>query len=124
MSEGKGMKKDILGRQIKELSNDAWWGIPRQQIPWYPEVDYESCIGCGLCIVTCGRSVYDWDLEKNKPIVARPYNCLVGCSTCSNLCPKDAISFPSLGKLRKWRDKAEAIRKASEKIKEAKNSVK
>ncbi|MBO3757869.1 MAG: ferredoxin family protein, partial [Candidatus Brockarchaeota archaeon] len=120
----KEVKRDILGRPIRDLSNDAWWGIPRQQIQWYPEVDNESCIGCGLCIITCGRNVFDWNLKENKPIVARPYNCLVGCSTCSNLCPRDAISFPPLGKLRKLRDKAGVVRKASERIREVKDSIK
>jgi len=123
MSENTGVKKDPLGRQIRDLSNDAWWGTPRQKIPWYPEVDNERCIGCGICMISCGRTVFDWDFEKNKPIVARPYNCMVGCNTCGNLCPRDAISFPSLGKLRKWRDEAEVIQKASKKLKEARNST-
>ena len=56
-----------------------WFGIPRKEIDWYPRIDYDRCIGCGLCFLTCGgRVVYDWDFEKMKPIVARPYNCMVG----------------------------------------------
>ena len=34
----------------------AWHGIPRKEIPWYPTVDQETCIGCQLCYVTCGRA--------------------------------------------------------------------
>jgi len=113
-------KKDILGRPIKDLSKDQWWGLPRESIPWYPEVDNERCIGCGICFVVCGRSVYDFDLENKKPVVSRPYNCLVGCNTCANLCPRDAISFPSIGKLRKWRDEARMIEKVAKML----NSVK
>ncbi len=110
-------KKDLLGRSIRDLSNTEWWGIPRREIKWYPHIDYDRCIGCGLCYITCsGRVVYDWDFDNMKPIVARPYNCLVGCTTCANLCPRDAIHFPPLGYLRKVRDHAKAIIKARNKI--------
>ncbi len=71
-----------------------WHGIPREKIPWYPTIDEQKCIGCKLCFVTCGRNVFDFDLERNKPIVANPYNCMVGCSTCATICPSSAISFP------------------------------
>jgi len=47
-----------------------------------------------------------------RPIVARLYNCMVGCDTCAKLCPRDAILFPPLGYLRKIRDKAQAIIKS------------
>ncbi len=116
--------KDILGRTIRDYSNTTWWGIPRREIPWFPQIDYERCVGCGMCFLTCsGRVVYDWDFEKNRPVVARPYNCMVGCITCSNLCPRDAISFPSLSQLRKWRDKAQAVAKAAKFIRELRKEL-
>ena len=69
--------------------------------------------------MTCkGRVVYDWDFEKMRPIVARPYNCMVGCSTCANLCPADAISFPSKNELEKYRNKAKVVAKARKKLEE------
>ncbi len=73
---------------------DYWFGVPRKEIKWYPRVDPAACIGCGLCAVICGRGVYSYDLVSRKPIVAKPYNCLVGCQTCANLCPVGAIEFP------------------------------
>jgi len=109
-------EKDVLGRVIRDLSNTEWWGIPRKEIPWYPQVDYKKCIGCGLCFMTCGRVVFDWDFEQMRPIVARPYNCLVGCTTCANLCPGKAINFPSLEILRKYRDLA--VAKARKRLEE------
>jgi NAD-dependent dihydropyrimidine dehydrogenase PreA subunit len=69
-----------------------WHGIPRKDIPWYPTVDTETCIGCTLCFATCGRSVYD--MQENKAVVVNPLNCMVGCSTCGTVCPVQAITFP------------------------------
>jgi ferredoxin len=80
----------------KDLSSGSWHGVPRKDVPWFPTVDPEKCIGCQLCFVTCGREVYEVgpapDYESS---VARSYNCMVGCSTCAVVCPSDAISFPS-----------------------------
>ena len=70
----------------------TWHGIPREDIPWYPTVDAATCIGCSLCYVTCGRLVYE--MRENKAVAVRPYDCMVGCSTCATVCPVQAISFP------------------------------
>ncbi|WP_299025248.1 ferredoxin family protein [uncultured Thermanaerothrix sp.] len=72
--------------------DELWHGIPRKDIPWFPTVDPEACIGCTLCFLTCGRGVYD--MEGNKSVVVNPYNCMVGCSTCATVCPTQAIAFP------------------------------
>lgn len=71
-----------------------WHGIPRKQINWHPTVDEDKCIGCATCVTGCNRLVYRYDFEKEKAIVYDPLNCLVGCTTCHNTCPVDAISFP------------------------------
>ncbi|MCD6106690.1 MAG: ferredoxin family protein [Caldisericaceae bacterium] len=71
----------------------TWHGILREEIPWYPTVNEEKCIGCGLCFVTCGRDVYEMADKKAK--VINPYNCMVGCTTCETVCPVGAITFPS-----------------------------
>ena len=80
----------------KDLSTVPWHKVPRREIPWFPTVDSEKCIGCQLCFVTCGREVYEIgpapDYESS---VARPYNCMVGCSTCAVVCPTEAIVFPA-----------------------------
>lgn len=73
-------------------TNDVWHGIPRKDIPWFPTVDSEACIGCTLCFLTCGRGVYE--MQNNKSVVVNPYNCMVGCGTCGTVCPTQAISFP------------------------------
>jgi len=73
-------------------TQERWHGIPRQEIPWYPTVDPQACIGCELCYVTCGRGVYD--IQARKAIATNPYGCMVGCTTCAMVCPTDAIHFP------------------------------
>jgi NAD-dependent dihydropyrimidine dehydrogenase PreA subunit len=78
----------------KDLSSQLWHGIPRKEIPWYPTIIAEKCIGCELCYISCGREVFEYDESTRKATVERNYNCMVGCSTCSTVCPTEAITFP------------------------------
>lgn len=76
----------------------AWLtGYPREEVNWYPTIDREKCVKCGMCM-NCGKKVYEW--TEVGPVVANPYSCVVGCTTCSNLCLGNAISFPDLVELR------------------------
>ena len=61
--------------------------------------------------------------EQMKPVIAWPYNCMVGCDTCAKLCPRDAIVFPHLAELRKLRDEVKAVQKARAKVEELKRKV-
>ena len=72
-----------------------WKRVPREEIKWNPKIDEKKCTGCGMCITSCGREVFDFDKEKNKSIVARPLQCMVGCSSCESWCIFNAISFPN-----------------------------
>lgn len=82
------------------MSNSAflkpWHGIPREEINWHPTVIESACIGCGTCVTGCSRLVYRYDFARQKPVVADPIVCMVGCTTCANTCPASAITFPSL----------------------------
>lgn len=72
-------------------------GIPRDKVNWGPTIDESRCIGCGMCL-NCGKKVFEW--KEGRSTVARFYDCQVGCNTCGNLCPGNAISFPDLKELR------------------------
>ena len=76
----------------------AWiTGYPRENVRWFPTIDREKCVKCGMCM-NCGKNVFDWTEEGAK--VARPYSCVLGCTTCGNLCLGKAISFPEISTLR------------------------
>ena len=73
-----------------------WHGVPRESIAWHPKVIEQACIGCGTCVTGCSRMVYRFDYERKTAVVVDPLNCMVGCTTCANTCPTQAIEFPPL----------------------------
>jgi len=85
---------------------NEWHDIPRHEIVWYPTIVTDRCIGCGVCVTSCGRGVYAYDYEAKQPVVVEPLKCMVGCTTCATICLYDAIEFPSTGWIRQLiRDK-------------------
>jgi len=82
--------------------------VPREKIPWYPSVDEDKCNGCRICFQFCQQGVYTWDEKNNIAKVDRPFNCVVGCNGCENLCAIGAISFPEIDAIQ------EVIRKLRE----------
>jgi len=77
---------------MNPTGTQSWHGIPRNEIPWFPTVNAETCVGCTMCYVTCGRGVYE--MKDRIAVASRPYECMVGCSTCATVCPVEAIDFP------------------------------
>ena len=76
----------------------AWLtDYPREKVNWSPTIDLNKCVKCGMCM-NCGKQVYTW--TKEGPVVENPLSCLVGCTTCANLCQGEAISFPDKKVLR------------------------
>jgi NAD-dependent dihydropyrimidine dehydrogenase PreA subunit len=86
----------------------TYMGIPREKIPWFPTINKDKCIGCLTCVNFCKNDVYiveeisnpnmasnsQWDKLTKRPKVINPFNCVVGCSACAQLCPTKAIDFP------------------------------
>lgn len=90
-------------------------GYPREKVNWHPVIDPAKCIKCGMCM-NCGKKVYEWTDEG--PVVSKPMQCVVGCSTCANLCAGKAISFPDVEELRSLYQKEGIWGKVKEKLKE------
>lgn len=70
-----------------------WFGIPREDIDWFPTIDYSKCVGCLTCVKFCKHGVYSQ--KEGKPAVSSPKNCIVGCTGCDKVCPNGAIKHPS-----------------------------
>jgi CDP-4-dehydro-6-deoxyglucose reductase, E3 len=102
---------------MTNATSNTWHGMPREQIHWHPSVVAERCAGCGMCVTSCGRGVYAFDYEKNKPVVIRPMMCMVACTTCANICLQDAIEFPSTGAIRQIIRKNKLLRRAKDQLK-------
>jgi len=101
---------------LKGDDSMAWFaGVPREEIEWYPTIDPEKCLKCGMCM-NCGQNVYKW--TKDGPVVAQPYKCVVGCTTCETLCQGEAISFPDKQKLREFYEEHGIWAKVKKELKE------
>lgn len=99
--------------------NGKWHGLERTDIRWAPTVVAERCVGCGMCVTSCGRGVYAFDFAANRPVVAAPEACMVGCTTCATLCLQDAIEFPSRGYIRELIRKQHLLRQAKDMLRQA-----
>lgn len=106
------------GDNMSSSQNSNWNGIPRAEIDWHPTILAEYCIGCGLCATSCGRGVYAFDYEQHVPVVVKPLMCMVGCTTCANLCPQDAIVFPPRGYVRALIKKNKLLRRSKDLLNE------
>jgi len=95
----------------------AWFaGYPREKIQWYPTINHEKCVECGICM-NCGAKVYKW--TENGPVVDQPYKCTVGCTTCATLCQGNAITFPDKKPLRELYQKERIWAKVKKELTEA-----
>ena len=97
-----------------------WKGVDRNKIKWNPKIDKSKCVGCGMCVTTCGKKVFDFDWTERKSIVARPDSCMVGCTSCEVWCIYDAISFPDKNIVRDFIKKNNILAKAKEDLNEFK----
>lgn len=95
----------------------SWFaGYPREKIQWFPTIHYEKCVECGICM-NCGAKVYKW--TEDGPVVDKPYNCTVGCTTCATLCQGNAITFPDKKGLRELYQKERIWAKVKKELIEA-----
>lgn len=71
----------------------TWRGYPREYIPWFPTVNVDLCDGCGVCLRLCASQALA-ATSDGKVRVVDPMACVVGCSSCANVCKPGAITFP------------------------------
>jgi len=95
-----------------------WKGVDRNKIKWHPTINKSKCVGCGMCVTTCGKKVFDFDWTEDKSIVARPDNCMVGCTSCEVWCIYDAISFPDKKRVRDFIKENRILNKSKEELNE------
>lgn len=94
-----------LRAKKKGWLDDSYHGIPREEIQWFPTIDYDKCTACETCVKFCHHEVFTFD---DKPRVTNPYRCVVTCTGCKTQCKEEAISFPKLSDLR---DELKTLRK-------------
>ncbi len=89
------------------MSGGTYQNMPRKEIPWYPTINTDLCLNDNVCIDFCSNDVFK--VDDIHTVVANPYNCVVGCSSCGTQCPSGAITFPEkrdlVEKLRELRAK-------------------
>lgn len=91
-----------------------------EKINWFPTIDPKKCVKCGICM-NCVKNVYDW--TENNAKVVRPLQCVIGCSTCANLCMRNAITFPNIQQMRKTYKKEGIWAKVKKQLKEEKIKI-
>ncbi|MGD9962713.1 MAG: ATP-binding protein [Thermoplasmata archaeon] len=89
--------KKLRVRKRDEVE-ESYKGIPREDVQWYPRIDKSRCEGCSSCVEFCSQKVFEFFDGTSQ--VVRPYNCLVGKSSCKAFCPDNAISFPTRAELK------------------------
>ena len=72
--------------------------INGKDVFWYPIIDFKKCVGCMACVAKCKRGVFAE--EQGKPRIVKPFNCVVGCTGCEPVCPKNAIGHPPQASLK------------------------
>ena len=53
------------------------------------KLDFDKCIGCGMCVSVCPHSVFE--LEEKKAII-KDIDCCMECGACVKNCPVKALS--------------------------------
>lgn len=97
--------------------------MPRDEIDWHPTVDEQLCDGCGVCVTGCGRAVFGYDYEREKAVMLEPLHRMVGCVTCSNVCLRGAVSFPSVDSLRDLMERRGVLTTARKELAERRATV-
>lgn len=65
-----------------------------------PEIDIDSCKGCGLCIRSCPKKILEFSSDFNRSGVAYPVcideDSCIACKFCAITCPDSVIQIEDL----------------------------
>lgn len=75
--------------------------IPRKQIAWFPTIDCGLCTKDRACLDFCHNDVFRWNEAEARVDVVNLEKCVLGCTSCAQICPVEAISFPDKEELRR-----------------------
>ena len=56
----------------------------------YPEIDIETCTGCGECVEVCPTEVFE--IQDGKSVIVQPEEC-IECGACVDACPEECITL-------------------------------
>ncbi len=77
------------------MTETHYQGIPRNQIPWDPQIDAAKCTACGKCVEFCHTKAFRTEEQNGKKrTVVNPNRCVVFCHGCETICPAGAITHP------------------------------
>jgi pyruvate ferredoxin oxidoreductase delta subunit len=82
-------KKDIKGLAVMNLEALGGKYVANWRV-YKPEINYDECIACGLCITYCPEAAIARRDDKKPEI---DYRFCKGCGVCANECPKTAITM-------------------------------
>lgn len=88
-NEGLDTPADLKNRAVANLSEHK--NIDKQK-QVYPDINDALCNKCGKCIKICDVSEHNALSMSNGKVVVNKDKC-IGCSLCSHICPKLAISM-------------------------------
>lgn len=82
-------KADIKGMIIVRRRKKGGQYVGNWRV-YKPEVDYEKCTGCMLCVMYCPEAAVHAN-EEGKPEIDMRF--CKGCGVCANECPTGAMAM-------------------------------
>ena len=97
-----GLRTYMAERDIENVEDFVGELLPKFYLPSnldrdtivFPKIDYERCIGCGRCYISCqdgGHQAITFNAETRQPRIVGT-KC-VGCHLCRLVCPSSAIGL-------------------------------